>query len=106
MLARRLEKPRKTGERRRILVRRIRSGQEAEDLNTGKSKAMKKGAVRKARIPATITKQKKKENAVSINSLAASSPFSNLSIKKGTRTDMETMEATVTKRISGILKAE
>ena len=51
-------------------------------------------------------KQKKKEKTVSINSFASSSLFSNLSIRKGISTDIDTIEAAVTNKISGILKAE
>ena len=49
--------------------------------------------------------EKKNEKMLSINFFASSSPFSNLSIRKGIKTEIETIEATVTKIKSGILNA-
>src|SRR3989344_1417326 len=105
MLARRLEKPRKTGERSSIRVRETKSEKELAPANVGKSRDIMYGVAIKAMMPAIATKQKKNEKMPSINSLASSSLFSNRSIKNGIRTEIETTDATVTNKISGMRKA-
>ena len=50
-------------------------------------------------------KQKKNEKTELINSFASSSLFSKRSIRNGMSTDIDTIEATVTNKMSGILKA-
>src|SRR3954469_12401284 len=100
MLARRLEKPRNTGERSKILVKKTKFENEFMPLSPmakrGKSNFIKYGAVMKAMEQTTAMNAKKNEKTLSMNFLAFSSLFSNASMRNGMRTEIETMEATVT----------
>ena len=106
MLAKRFEKPKKAGESKSSLVNLIKSGNDDDRASKGKSNFIKYGARTKAKSPTQNINKKKKEKTLSIKFLASSSFSSNFSIRNGMRTEMETIEATVTNKISGILKAE
>jgi len=106
MLASKFEKPKNIGDSKRILVNDTSSEKSGEEAKTGKSHFITIGATKKATIPPRTITKKKKVNIESIKLLASPSPFSNLSIRNGMRTEIETIEAMVTNNKSGILNAE
>jgi hypothetical protein len=105
MLERKFDKPRNIGERSSILAALISSGRNGLSAKPGSKIFISQGIIKKAMtLTATIT-MKKPEKIESINFLPLSASFSNLSMKNGTSTDAETIDAIDTKMRSGILNA-
>jgi hypothetical protein len=105
-LASKFENPRKIGDKMSIRVSATSSENDAECTNGGNKIASIDGARKYIIVPDTHTKEKKNVKTVSRNSRASSRLASNFSSKNGMSTERETMDATVTNNISGILKAE
>lgn len=98
------EKPRAIGDMRSMRERKL-TCDNSDTVKPLNKNLEISGINTKTRIQVMKMIIEKKENMLFINSLTASLPSFSLSTIKGTRTERETMEATVTKRKSGIRKA-
>src|SRR3989344_6631512 len=105
MLAKKFEIPRKMGDKSIIRDKVMRWVFKGSLSKPGRTYGTRTGMrINAARETKTIP-IKNAEKPLSINLLPLSSPSFNLSIRKGTKTETETIEATDTKIRSGIRKA-
>jgi hypothetical protein len=105
ILEKRLDKPRKNGEKSMILEASTSSGNEESSENPGRRNGMSWGTNIYATALATTIEPKKTVNIESENLLPSSLPLSNLSIKNGKSIEADTSEPIDTNIRSGIRKA-
>ena len=105
MLEKKFEIPRNIGESNNILVAIINSNNSGLFAKPGSNIFMSHGAIKNTIILMIIIEKKNAEKILSINFCPLSSSLLNLSMKNGSNTEAETIDATETNIKSGIRNA-
>src|SRR3989338_2101251 len=105
MLAKKFEIPRKMGDKSIILDKVMRWVFKGSLSKPGRTYGTRIGMIINAAKETKTIPIKNTEKPLSMNLLPVCSPSFSLSIKKGTKTKTDTIEATKKKKRSGILKA-